>query len=289
MSPHPDPPPLAGEGEARPHPDPPPHAVEGDARPHPGPPPLAGEGEALRRVAQRRILFGHQSIGANILDGIARLAREQQAAGLRIAPADASLDGPAIAHLLIGQNGRPLSKIAHFDQLLSTAVGDWAEIAFFKFCYVDFHAETNVPRLFESYQRAHELRVVTYPGTIFVHVTAPLTVVQQGPKGWLKTATGSAPTGARENVTRNEYNDLLRRAYGSGEPLFDLARVEADGEKGSFERSGQRFESLSSAYTNDGGHLNTTGELAVATQLVDFLSALPAAKALIPSGGSANG
>src|SRR5207253_3642789 len=47
-SPHPDPPPQSGEGNATgPHPDPPPQAGEGNATaPHPDPPAQAGEGSA---------------------------------------------------------------------------------------------------------------------------------------------------------------------------------------------------------------------------------------------------
>jgi hypothetical protein len=230
----------------------------------------------LRRLAQRRILFGHQSVGGNLLHGVAQLAAELPEAGVRIAELGPSLGGPAIAHVLIGQNERPLSKIAHFDQLMSSAPGDWAEIAFFKFCYVDFNADRDVRMLFESYQRAHEARKATHPRTIFVHVTAPLTTVQRGPKGWIRNRVGSAAWGERENVKRNQYNVLLRRDYGGREPLFDLAHFEAAGGEGSFQRDGQRYESLAGTYTSDGGHLNPTGQLAVATGLVAFLAALPA-------------
>jgi hypothetical protein len=225
-------------------------------------------------VAQRRILFGHQSVGANVLDGVARLAHEQPAAGLRIAAADAPLDGPALAHLLIGQNERPLSKIAHFDWLMASRAGEWAEIAFFKFCYADINAATDVPGLFESYRRAHEARKARHPRTIFVHLTVPLTSVQRGAKGWLKKMTGSAAWGERENVKRSEYNELLRRSYSGIEPIFDLARLESAGEGASFVRDGRRYESLASGYSSDGGHLNPTGQVAIAAQLVDFLAAL---------------
>jgi hypothetical protein len=238
--------------------------------------PAKGEGDALRRVAQRRILFGHQSVGGNVLDGLARLAREHSDAGLRIAAVESLPGAPAIAHLRIGQNERPLSKIAHFDDLMSKAPGDWAEVAFFKFCYVDFDAEREVRSLFESYQRAHEARKAQHARTIFVHLTAPLTRVERGPKKWIRNRVGSAAGGERENVKRNQYNELLRRDYAGREPLFDLARFEAAGAEGSFQRHGQRYESLASTYTDDGGHLNPTGQIAVASQLVAFLAALPA-------------
>ena len=138
----------------------------------------------LHRVAQRRILFGHQSVGGNLLEGMARLARDQHVDGLHITGVDQlSGSGPAIAHLLIGENEKPDSKIAHFDQLMSGPAGEWAEIAFFKLCYADIDEQTDVPALFESYERAHQARKARHPNTIFVHVTTPLTTVQRGPKG----------------------------------------------------------------------------------------------------------
>jgi hypothetical protein len=227
-------------------------------------------------VARRRILFGHQSVGGNLLEGMARLAREHGADGLRIVAVDPKPgDGPAIAHLLIGENEKPDSKITHFDQLMSGPAGQWAEIAFFKLCYADIDAQTDVPTLFESYEQAHELRKARHPNTLFVHLTTPLTTVQRGPKGWLKKLTGGAAWGERENVKRDEYNQLMRRRYLGREPLFDLARLESAGHGASFVHNGRRYESLASDFTGDGGHLNAAGQRALATNLVSFLANLP--------------
>jgi hypothetical protein len=234
--------------------------------------------DQLRRVAQRRILFGHQSVGSNVLEGLERLALANHAASLHIAALGPPSDGPAIAHVLIGANGRPFSKIAHFDQLMSSAAGRWAEIAFFKFCYVDFHAGSDLATLFDSYQQAHEARQAEHPQTIFVHMTAPLTTVRPESRRWFKNPGSGGATGERENMKRNEYNQLLRRAYEGSEPLFDLARIETAAGRGSFERDGRRYECLDEAMTSDGGHLNATGQLAVASTLVNFLAALPGGK-----------
>lgn len=206
-------------------------------------------------------------MGANILDGVTRLARDHPDAGLQVVDAGEVVDGPALAHAFIGENTRPESKIGGFDRLLAGSRGAWAEVALFKFCYADFTAQTDVPRLFEIYARAHEVRKAAHPRVLFVHVTAPLTTVQRGPKAWLRKRAGSAAWGERENERRNQYNNLLRRQYGS-DPLFDLARFEAVG----------RGERLADAYTDDGGHLNEVGQAAVAEQLVVFLSTLPGSR-----------
>jgi hypothetical protein len=236
----------------------------------------AAASTTLRQVAQRRILFGHQSVGGNILEGLRQLGSEQQAAGLRIVAADQPLDSPALAHLAIGENGKPASKIADFDRLLAGEPGGWAEVAFFKFCYADFDARTDARHLFESYQRANEARRARHPRITFMHLTAPLTTVQRGPAGWVLRLAGRDPWGEPENVIRHQYNELLRQTYRGREPILDLARLESAGGNGSFRHRGRRYESLSPGYTDDGGHLNYAGRLAVATAAIATLAALPA-------------
>jgi len=229
-------------------------------------------------VAKRRILFGHQSVGDGVLAGAEQLAAQDPEAHLRVVPVDRLDQGPAIVHAQIGENGRPLSKIAHFDHLMATAPGQWAEVAFFKLCYADFDAGTDASRLFESYRIASETRSGQHPSVTFVHVTTPLTTVQGGLKGRLKSLGGSARWGELENVKRNRYNELLRDRYAGIEPLFDLARLEAKGDSASFWHDGRRYECLATAFTDDGGHLNATGQINIATELMAFLAALPAAE-----------
>ena len=62
------------------------------------------------------------------------------------------------------------------------------DIALVKFCYVDFDAGTDVPALFAAYQATLASLEGRYPRTTFVHVTAPLTTVQGGPR---RSSSGS--------------------------------------------------------------------------------------------------
>ena len=122
----------------------------------------------LERLAQRRVFFGHQSVGANVLEGIAELA-VRAAVPVRVA------DG------FLAENGKPLLKLESFEHALaqqSTPV----EIALMKFCYVDFSADTDAPALFARYKASIERLRARYPGTVFVHVTAPLTTPPAGRK-----------------------------------------------------------------------------------------------------------
>src|SRR4029077_17474109 len=98
-----------------------------------------------------------------------------------------------------------------------------------------------------------------------VHVTAPLTTVERGPKGWVKNRLGPGAWGEKENVKRHAFNRLLRQTWQGKEPLFDLAALEAAGPDGpsSFERDGQTVPALSPAYAADTGHLNSRGQQAI--------------------------
>ncbi len=235
---------------------------------------LAASDETLTRVAERRIFFGHQSVGGNILDGISAASRGKLTINeSRAADAFAK---PGIVHTFVGENEAPLSKVADFEKAME-ASGGKAEVAFFKFCYVDFNATTDVDALLSEYVAAHARLKAKYPSTTFVHVTVPLTLVQTGAKAFLKRLTGGAPWGERENAVRHRYNELLRSKF-KGEPLFDLAAVEAtksDGTTQSYEFVGKPVPALVPAYSDDGGHLNATGQKHVAEALLSFLAKLP--------------
>lgn len=230
--------------------------------------------DEVAAVAKRRVFFGHQSVGGNILDGVA----EVTGGAVRVVSSReaSAFDAPGVVHTLVGQNEQPLTKAADFERAME-AVGERADIAFFKLCYVDFDASTDVDAVFEAYRGALTRLKAKYPKVTFVAVTAPLTTVQTGPKAWLKNAFGSGAWGEKENVKRQAFNEKLREAF-RGEPLFDLARLEAlrpDGTTQSFTRNGAVVPALVPAYSDDGGHLNEAGRKAVAEALVKFLAALP--------------
>jgi len=114
-------------------------------------------------AAEPRIYFGHQSVGANILQGVKEL-------GVRL----------SIKAEFLAENGDPLRKLQNF----KAAVGEGSryDIALVKFCYVDVTADTDARALFERYRSTiAELRAKN-PRTVFVHATLPLTTVQSGPK-----------------------------------------------------------------------------------------------------------
>lgn len=227
----------------------------------------------LERVARQRIYFGHQSVGANLLEGVEELAAEA-GVPIRILRAERASDVPpaTLGHTFVARNGKPLEKLQNFRRALGAAPVD---LALVKFCYVDIQADTDVEALFSRYRQTLDELKRSHPGAVFVHVTLPLTTVQTGWKALAKRALGRAPSGTVENVRREQYNRLLREAYAGREPLFDLARVEStapDGAPVRVQWHGVTAPALSPAYTDDGGHLNAEGRRRAARELIAVLA-----------------
>ena len=233
------------------------------------------------RLESRRVFFGHQSVGMNVLDGLKILAVEAGARPrITEVSAGAAIPPGTIAHEFIGRNGDPASKIEAFAHSIDAQQGKGVDIALVKYCYVDFAPDTDVPALAARYQAVIAELQRKHPRTVFVHVTAPISTVQGGAKGLMKRAMGKAPYGLIENVRREEYNALLRQAYQGKEPIFDLARVESaapDGRVETVEWKGKTVPALVPAYTDDGGHLNREGQVRAARELLSVLAAIPSA------------
>ena len=243
------------------------------------PPDDAAVREALQKLSRRTLFFGHQSVGANVLEGVARVAAAN-GGGLRVVEVTAPgapFAAGALSHALVGSNGDPLSKLTGFAGLLAESPAP-PELAFVKLCWADFGPGTDAAALFRAYRERLASLAGLHPKTTFVHVTVPLTTVQSGPKAFLKRLLRRAPYGAAENEAREAYNALLRQAYAGREPLFDLARLEStapDGAAVTHEEHGQRTPMLFSGYTGDGGHLNAAGQDRVARALLVYLAGLP--------------
>jgi hypothetical protein len=238
-------------------------------------------GAAWEKLAGKRIFFGHQSVGMNILDGVDVLLKEHPALRLNIVKyADPSMfDSPVFAHAEVGRNGDPKSKCEAFEQVLETGVGSRADIAFFKFCYMDFSNDAEVLQTFETYQAMIRRVEQKYPNLTLVHVTVPLTREETGlvasVKKWIKKVLGQKSGGSYANVGREKLNDLFRKTYGKNDPLFDLAAIEStspSGEPVTFRHEGKMYPSLYPGYTSDGGHLNENGKRVLAQRLLLFLA-----------------
>ena len=235
--------------------------------------------EAWQKLAQKKIYFGHQSVGYNIIEGIKEVMMENPHIKLNIAetmkPVDLTM--PVFSHSPVGQNMDPKSKCDVFTAFINAGLGERVDIAFFKFCYIDIVSNTDINRIFEYYKDTMSSLRAKYPRLIFIHTTSPLTTPQIGPRAWIKRLIGRPLGGYDDNIKREQFNVLIRKEYEGKEPIFDLAMIEStalDGVRSVFEKEGKRYPCMVQAYTTDGGHLNELGRKKVAEQLLIILTQL---------------
>jgi len=235
--------------------------------------------QQLNNLNHHKFYFMHHSVGDDIIKGIEMFADE------KLTPVNImALDGNAstlairengLAHARGGKNQYPMSKLADFEKQIARFDPDnRPDIAFMKFCFVDFNPETDIDELFDRYTRTLDTLEKSYPDIRFIHVTAPL---KQRPSGWkdqLNRLLGRLVWEDASNRLRQAYNQKIRNHY-PPDQIFDLAKFEStarDGSRFSQEQDGMVYYSLAPEYTYDGGHLNDTGKRVLAAALIDFLS-----------------
>lgn len=231
-----------------------------------------------KSIKENTILFGHRSVGNNIISGVGDLGRSFEIVDIDVENIDEKRGRRirnALLHLNIGQNRNPESKLKAFSETMDSGLGKDVDIALMKFCYVDFNMESDYRMVFQQYQNTIQRLQRRYPATTFVHVTVPLVSKERGIKPFIKKIIGRPVRDASDNVVREGYNDLVRHSYSGKEPVFDLALIEStrpDGTRTLIEYNGKPVPELNPHYTYDGGHLNETGRQFVASYLVRLLA-----------------
>ena len=229
------------------------------------------------RVGAARVYFGHQSVGGNVLSGLADLQQQLDRPAIRVAELGdlAAADGQGVLlQTAIGQNGKPDSKCEDFRQMMRQLQGR-VDVALFKFCYIDFDDQSDAAAIFDTYARTMDEMKRQYPEVTFVHVTSPLRSIERGPGVWARELPGKRNRAKHANAARGEFNRLLRERY-AADPIFDLAAVMStypDGRRETFTLDGKTYESLVPAYTDDGGHLNAVGATYGAAGFVQSVAA----------------
>ena len=229
-------------------------------------------------LSKKKIYFGHQSVGFNIIDGVKDLMIENPKIKLNIVETNDVKDigGGALAHSTVGKNKDPKSKIDDFSKYIDQGIGNSADVVALKFCYVDITSDTDINNIFQEYKNKVEELRKSYPSLTIIHFTVPLTIRQIGWKAAIKKIIGRPIGGVADNMKRNEYNELLIKEYQEKDPILDIAKVESsypDGKRNSFSMYGKTYFSLIPEYTNDGGHLNEIGRKKVAEQFLFVLIA----------------
>ncbi|MDH5570130.1 MAG: hypothetical protein OEY89_00095 [Gammaproteobacteria bacterium] len=229
--------------------------------------------EEINNISSKKIYFGHQSVGFNILDGVEDLLKENQGAQLNIIKSrNASVfEKPVFAHSPIGENSDPELKLMDFKNAIDNGIGQHVDIAFMKFCYLDINKTTDIEKVFSIYKKTFETLKKENPDTVFAHVTVPLTLSEFTIKSLIKKILGKKDN----NIMRKKFNDKLISEYAGKDPIFDLAKVEStypDGNVSSFTENGESYYSLAPEYAADNGHLNELGRRIAAKEFIKFLS-----------------
>ena len=238
----------------------------------------------------KRLYFAHQSVGSNILKGVTEILKQRPSIGLQLATyrpettektrAEHSKDGknstsgdaekkvakdkssdhastdtehaepdaktrkppfesPALVHGPAGPNGNPKQKIDDFVSMLRSSNGEKIDII-----------------------RKER------PTTRILHCTIPLKAPETGAKAQVKKLVGAS--GNTANAQRGRYNELLRAKYGR-ESIFDVAHVESerpDGSNCTVTVGRVKWPAMAAEYSEDGGHLNATGQFVVGRELL---------------------
>jgi len=232
------------------------------------------------KLAEKKIFFGHKSVGYNIIDGIEDILDECKHIKLNIVEArdPAEFDLPIFAHSQVGRNTDAVSKIESFTNIMDAGVGNKVDIAFFKFCYVDVMRDSDPQKILDRYSAAIEDMEGRHPQTRFLHVTAPIRSVPKGAKRNLKQFVKlliGKPGVLDDNIMRLRYNKLLNDAYCETGSVFDLALIESvrpGGLRCYAAKGAERVYVMAPEYTEDGGHLNRLGRKKVAEQLLIILA-----------------
>lgn len=220
-------------------------------------------------LARTRVLFGHQSVGQNIVEGVRDLLRDHEGSWRVVERVGGGAAGEGfLAHVRVGRNGDPLSKTADFAGALTGEPGTRVDIALHKYCYADVDARTDVNALFASYRSAMRAVQACRPGVAVVHVTIPLVRVRTGISARVLRMAGRPAPRVDDNARREQFNDRMRAEYHGREPLWDLAALESD--------SSGAVRSLRADYTTDGGHLNEVARRAIASDLLACLAGVAA-------------
>lgn len=229
--------------------------------------------DQLTRIARRKIFFGHQSVGADVVRGLAALADELRVS-INIAETSRIEGGaePCFAHARVGQNEDPASKLDEFSALLNGGLGDVIDLAMVKLCYVDVTRDTDTVELARHHDDTFDALARRHRGLRLLPVTVPLTTGFFGLRGAAAKLLGHNDPANPDNRARARYNDHLRRLYADRRELFDLAAVESG--VPAPPPGGRPVPALSSRLTCDGGHLNRRGRKLAAVALVRTLGQL---------------
>jgi hypothetical protein len=233
-------------------------------------------GGFISQVADQKVYFGHQSVGNNILDGLQQWEDETGIDLSKEFSRDfASMPDNSFVHFKVGANRDPHGKIDDFVALVDQIPEEENAIAFFKFCYADFHEGTDVDDLFAYYSEKMLYLKDKHPNINFLVPTVPAMAVQKGWRAAAKKVLGRAPYGYLQNIRLFEFNEKVLSEFDGVLPVFDLGGIEVtrpDGTMETYRHKGSDYPCMPDYYASDYGHLNDFGARTVSYNLLAFLA-----------------
>ena len=233
-------------------------------------------GTFLKQLAHQKVYFGHQSVGYNIIDGVQHWEDETGIdLSLESSRDFSSVPESSFVHFQVGVNKDPRGKIDDFVTLMDQIPEGEDAIAFFKFCFADFHEDTDVDDLFDYFSEKMLYLKDKHPNISFLVTTVPAMAVQKGWRAIAKKILGRAPYGYLQNIRLSEFNQKVLEEFQGILPVFDLAGIEVtrpDGSVETFTHKGSEHPCIPDYYTSDFGHLNDFGARTVSYKLLSFLS-----------------
>lgn len=227
--------------------------------------------EALR---SKRIYFGHQSVGSNIIAGVEEILRRKPNIGLRVAKAEGAdrFAQSGLIHGPIGKNEDIEAKVRDFESIVTAPEAAALDMALMKFCYADLKRHEDYVKIVTLYEAMIDRVAASRPTLRVLHMTVPLTGIAPGPKGRVKRLIGRVPL--NENLLREMHEGWLRDLDREG--TFSVGHVESlqrdDAQAMLVDDEGLTHPCLATCLTNDGGHLNEGGSVLVAREFLLFLA-----------------
>jgi hypothetical protein len=241
--------------------------------------------KSLDSFGQKRILFGHQSVGEDIINGLKELFKTQyKDRQLNITEfANSKPDSPGLYHFHVGKNRNPELKINHFKEVILNGAGNDFDIIMMKLCYVDIvkNSTDETDSLFDLYVASVQEIKEKFPQLKVIHCTVPLKTrdtFEKGKKAEIKRFLMSL-TGKRandeSNAKREYFNQKIRQKFAGADLVFDIAKIEALKSLKSSDMLSDNSNSKSPLFlqpglSNDGGHLNELGQKWVAAHFLNL-------------------
>lgn len=240
-------------------------------------PPLPRRVERLKV----RVLFGVQSVGADIAKGIpsAYSAAHVHKPKVTTWGKAGKVKGAVVATAPIGKNGKPTSKLRDFAALVNDAPRDSIDVALMAFNYQDVTATTDVDNIFESYVATMESIETANPDITFLYATVPVSRANS----W-RTVDQAKVEGLHEvdqpvwqdNIARERLNALIRDQYAATGRLLDIAALQArlgSGKVSAKQHENQWYYVMNPRFTTDGKRLSKEGSKQLAQGLMLLVTA----------------